>query len=127
MEKIFNLSYSFRDEPEAPHHRPQFLMLEWYRRDEFYTKIMSDTQELFKFCINRFINDGIEVKRELRSFTPVKKTIQEIFKETLNIDILNYLDKDSLAKAIPFKGMKGTDILQRTRIKDALLRYYDSH
>ena len=100
FEKIFNLSYSFRDEPEAPHHRPQFLMLEWYRRDEFYTKIMSDTQELFKFCINRFINDGIEVKRELRSFTPVKKTIQEIFKETLNIDILNYLDKDSLSKLI---------------------------
>ena len=31
MENIYTISYCFRDEPISPIHRPQFLMLEWYR------------------------------------------------------------------------------------------------
>ncbi|PIK14087.1 amino acid--tRNA ligase-related protein [Halobacteriovorax sp. JY17] len=100
FEKTFNLSYCFRDEPNAPHHRPQFLMLEWYRRDEFYTKIMTDIESLFNYCIKRFKTEGFKVREELQSYIPLKKTIQEVFQEILNIDILNYLEKDSLARLI---------------------------
>ena len=55
------------------------------------------------------------------------KEVTSLVSAELREDQTIYLDKDSLAKAIPFKDMKGTDILQRTRIKDALLLYYDSH
>ncbi len=100
FEKIFNISYCFRDEPNSTHHRPQFLMLEWYRKDEFYTKIMDDVEGLFKFCAKRSLEDGINIRTEFNEFVPIKKTIQEIFIETVNIDILEYLDKDKLAAKI---------------------------
>ena len=32
IENIFSLSYCFRDEPNSPIHRNQFIMLEWYRK-----------------------------------------------------------------------------------------------
>jgi lysyl-tRNA synthetase class 2 len=44
FENIYNLSYCFRDEPNASIHRPQFLMLEWYRTGAHYTKIMQDCE-----------------------------------------------------------------------------------
>jgi len=100
LEKIFNMSYCFRDEPNSTHHRPQFLMLEWYRKDEFYSKIMDDVESLFKFCTKRAIEDDLKIREEFHNFSPTKKTIQEIFKELLNIDILDYLDKDDLASMI---------------------------
>ena len=46
--KIFTLTYSFRDEPVSETHRPQFIMLEWYRAGEHYEKI-KDTKSLINF------------------------------------------------------------------------------
>ena len=40
LSKIYTISYCFRDEPHSPHHRNQFLMLEWYRRGANYFAIM---------------------------------------------------------------------------------------
>lgn len=118
LEKIFNMSYCFRDEPNSTHHRPQFLMLEWYRRDEFYSKIMEDVENLFKYCAQRSKEDGLNIRKEFHNFTPQKKSIQEIFKDILDIDILEYLDKDKLAalirkdfKQVPLPSEKEHDLL----------------
>jgi elongation factor P--beta-lysine ligase len=46
IDKLFSMSYCFRDEPDSPVHRSQFLMLEWYRKNERYEKIMQDVEEL---------------------------------------------------------------------------------
>ena len=46
MDKIYTLSSCFRDEPESATHRPEFLMLEWYRKNESYETIMEDCHEL---------------------------------------------------------------------------------
>ncbi|WP_372656290.1 amino acid--tRNA ligase-related protein, partial [Halobacteriovorax sp.] len=104
--------------PNSTHHRPQFLMLEWYRKDEFYTKIMDDVEGLFKYCAKRSLEDGINIRNEFNEFVPIKKTIQEIFIETVNIDILKYLDKDKLAakirsdfKQVPLPSEKEHDLL----------------
>ncbi|CBW27950.1 putative lysyl-tRNA synthetase [Halobacteriovorax marinus SJ] len=98
--KIYNISYCFRDEPNSTHHRPQFLMLEWYRTQEFYTTIMKDTEDLFKYCCEKMLASGEEIKSELKNFSPMKKTVQEIFLEVLKIDILEYLEKDKLLALI---------------------------
>jgi elongation factor P--(R)-beta-lysine ligase len=93
MEKIFTISYSFRDEPNSPIHRPQFLMLEWYRANERYEKIMEDCQNLINYCLQKFpanVNSGLIVK----------KTIQEIFQETIKVDILEYLTKEKIIALI---------------------------
>lgn len=100
FENIFTLGYAFRDEPIATHHRPQFLMLEWYRTNAHYTKIMDDCEELFKFSINTLNEKNISVDQELLKAKFERATIQEIFEDTLKIDILNYLDKKDLKELI---------------------------
>jgi len=85
--KIFTISYCFRDEPDSPIHRKQFLMLEWYRRDARYEVIMDDVEKLIAFCAPEFP-------------PMIKKTMQELFFEILNIDILSYLDIPSIKKLL---------------------------
>ena len=99
FDKIFTLSYCFRDEPISENHRPQFIMLEWYRNQISYEQIMDDCEELLEFTQTRLEEKGIATKQELK--TPlVRKTIQDIFKEILNMDILEHLEVHSLRKWI---------------------------
>jgi lysyl-tRNA synthetase class 2 len=100
FENIFTLGYAFRDEPVATHHRPQFLMLEWYRTNAHYTKIMDDCEELFKFSLNSLSEKNLPVDNELLKAKFERATIQELFEDTLKIDILNFLDKKDLKELI---------------------------
>ncbi|TDJ08185.1 MAG: hypothetical protein E2O68_02355 [Deltaproteobacteria bacterium] len=100
LENIFTLSYVFRDEPKSEVHRRQFIMLEWYRKEVSYQQIMKDCQELFNFCSTYLKEKGVPTVAPVE----IKKyTIQEIFKKTLNIDILNYLETKTLRKLIEDK------------------------
>ncbi len=46
LEKIFQLATVWRDEPDAPTHRREFTMLEWYRAWAGEQEIMADTEAL---------------------------------------------------------------------------------
>ena len=100
FDNIFTLNHSFRDEPNAPIHRPQFIMLEWYRAGEHYTKIMQDCEDLFHHCLNYLESKNVEVLASFKTAQFQRATIQEIFKEIINIDILNFLDKKDLKELI---------------------------
>ncbi|MFG1484492.1 EF-P lysine aminoacylase EpmA [Halobacteriovorax sp. RZ-1] len=101
LEKIFTLSYCFRDEPNSSTHRKQFIMLEWYRARENYEKIMEDTINLYQFCHAYLRSKGIRV---IDLDDKIKKvTVQEIFLEVLNIDILELMDRDELYNLIDQK------------------------
>lgn len=90
FEKIFSLSYCFRDEPNSPIHRSQFLMLEWYRANDRYETIMTDVEGLITYVLKEGKEKNFPIRFETSRL--VKKTMQELFQEELNIDILNYLD-----------------------------------
>lgn len=108
MDNLFSLAYCFRDEPDSPIHRHQFLMLEWYRKNERYEKIMQDVEELIQCCLN----SNLPIRSELKGEKLVKKTMQQLFKEILDIDILNYLDIPSiklLLKDFPDVPVPATD------------------
>lgn len=92
LEKIFSIAYCFRDEPHSPIHRHQFLMLEWYRKNERYERIMQDVEEL----IATVLNSSLPVRAGLKGKKLIKKTMQEIFADVLGIDILNYLEITSI-------------------------------
>lgn len=95
LENIFTLTYAFRDEPDSPHHRNQFLMLEWYRKNAHYTKIMQDTEELISYCHQKLKEKNTPMRfKEVPQFQ--KATINELFLDILNLDILNFLDKKDL-------------------------------
>ncbi len=96
IEKVFSISYCFRDEPNSPIHRHQFLMLEWYRKHARYEEIMVDTIKLIERTVSEFEKRGYPVRSSMQNLKVVKKTMQEIFIETINIDILDYLDKEKL-------------------------------
>jgi lysyl-tRNA synthetase class 2 len=100
MEKIFTLSYCFRDEPESPQHRPQFIMLEWYRAQERYEKIMDDCEKLIPYCLDHLKQQGEETVAS-STFTKMEKTtIQEIMQEYLSIDILQFLEEESIRELL---------------------------
>lgn len=100
FENIFTICYSFRDEPNASNHRPQFLMLEWYRKNAHYNKIMDDCQALFLSCLHSLEEKGHEVNSSLKGLSFQKATIQEIFREFLKIDILEFLETEQLKNLI---------------------------
>lgn len=97
FEKIFTISYCFRDEPKSDIHRSQFLMLEWYRKNVRYEQIMKDIEGLVKFSQETFEEKGI-LKNKILSFQQI--TVKELFQEFLNIDILNFLDAKDLKEKI---------------------------
>ncbi len=100
FDNIFSLGYAFRDEPNATHHRPQFLMLEWYRTNAHYAKIMDDWEELYKFSVQSLSEKNLPVDQDLLKTNFQRATIQEIFSDMLKIDILNFLDKKDLKELI---------------------------
>jgi lysyl-tRNA synthetase class 2 len=90
-EKIFTLTHCHRDEPVSSTHLPQFLMLEWYRTNERYEKIMDDTEELISSCFKKF-------NRTTPPF--IRKTVDEIFLEFCDFKISQFLDRDKLFEKI---------------------------
>jgi elongation factor P--(R)-beta-lysine ligase len=94
--KIFSISYCFRDEPTSPIHRPQFLMLEWYRRGAHYESIMEDVEGLLSYCLQQGQSLKLPVRAKMLNQIMVKKTMQQIFLEILEIDILEHLELDAI-------------------------------
>ncbi len=93
-ENIFTLSYAFRDEPNSSTHRKQFLMLEWYRANNRYEQIMKDCERLFSHCLASLQDSSIDTNFEKIKFTCM--TVSEVFRKFLDIEILNFLDKNDL-------------------------------
>ena len=100
LEKIFTISYSFRDEPNSNLHRPQFVMLEWYRSNEHYHTIMQDCVELITHCRQRLKEKGHPISKSFDRVLLKKITVSEAFKKFLNYDILDYLDAASFRAKI---------------------------
>ncbi len=97
LSKIYNLSYCFRDEPSSETHRFQFLMLEWYRAREHYSKIQEDTLELIEFVRLHLKSRNITVREKLK----VKRyTVEELFTKYTKVSILDLLDAQKLKEAI---------------------------
>lgn len=96
---IYNLSYCFRDEPSSPIHRNQFIMLEWYRKNVSYEKIMQDCHELVFNCNQYFLDKGLKTKLSQSQKCEIR-SVSELFDEFVGISILEFQDKNELKKKI---------------------------
>ena len=134
FDQIFTITYCFRDEPNSPIHRSQFLMLEWYRKNAHYTQIMNDTQNLVEFCLKEGQRRGMPVRPHMQKVSMVKKTMQELFLEILEIDILNFLDVSSIKELlrsfpdvpVPTSELEWDDyffLLYLNKIEPELIKY----
>lgn len=97
---IFTLTYCFRDEPNSPIHRNQFIMLEWYRKYQRYEQIMTDSEELIQFCAQQLALKNAPIKSQMIDLKLQRVTIQELFFDTVKIDILEFLDTQDLKTKI---------------------------
>lgn len=52
-QRIFQICRCFRAEEATPHHRAEFTMVEWYRRDADYQQIATDVEHLVLFVANK--------------------------------------------------------------------------
>ena len=100
FEKIFTLSYCFRDELESEIHRPQFIMLEWYRANTNYFSIMDDIENLIKYSLSYLKQNNIQTLAHFNNLKFQRATIAEIFREILKIEILDFLDCESIRELI---------------------------
>jgi elongation factor P--(R)-beta-lysine ligase len=100
VENIFNISFCFRDEPTSPIHRSQFLMLEWYRKNQYYDKIKEDISHLINHCLIHLKQHQIATLFQPHQFQIQHKTVDECFQQYLGFSILDYLDKDQLKNKI---------------------------
>ncbi len=91
FDKIFSMSYCFRDEPDSSIHRKQFLMLEWYRKNENYETIMKDVEQLISFVADEGLKRKLPLRNEFRNQKLIVKTMDELFREILNVNILDFL------------------------------------
>lgn len=89
FENIFTLSYCFRNEPASTHHRDQFLMLEWYRQNRPYEVLIDDCENLITFCLDSLEKENIPINHIMRE-KMIVKTMQEVFDEFCQIDILSF-------------------------------------
>ena len=100
FKKFFTLGYCFRDEPSSAHHRPQFVMLEWYRANESYENIMKDSEHLINLAAQKLTEQGHPVNPYYLDCKLKKKRIDELFQEVLNISILDYIEGKKLREYI---------------------------
>lgn len=97
LTNIYSLAYCFRDEPESPIHRAQFLMLEWYRVHARYEVIMDDVEDLLTWSLS---NTPITVRSEVKGQKLVRMTMEELWLETIQRSPLDFLDKRELRRLI---------------------------
>lgn len=96
---LFTLGYCFRDEPNSPIHRNQFIMLEWYRKNVNYEKIMSDCHNLVLFCLEFLASQGFKTTLEAKKKCETR-SVKELFLEFAKLDILEFQNTTDLKRKI---------------------------
>lgn len=106
MEKAYDLGPCFRNnEPWDGTHDPEFLMLEWYRRDAELSDLMDDTENLVMNVAREFRVEPASIMRSWRRIT-----VEEAFKEYLNVELTPLLENhDAIAKLAVSLGQTVTD------------------
>ncbi len=90
-------------EGSGSRHRPEFLMLEWYRLDATYREIMKETQELVQFVAKSLPVPNASPKIDLTSDWPVL-SLEDLFREHAGLEIRDLLTDEALFSAAKNKG-----------------------
>lgn len=112
--RIVAIGPVFRDREAGPLHHPEFTMVEWYRAEEPYTKLMEDCALLLARVAEaagtrRLRFRGIEVDPFL---PPERLSVAEAFERWAGIDLLATVaadgstDRDGLARQVAAAGIR---------------------
>jgi lysyl-tRNA synthetase class 2 len=96
-DNIFQMTKSFRNSELTRLHNPEFTILEWYRANCDYTKIMDDVEELISFiCDGLGLNGKVEYLNKKVDLSPPydKLSVKEAFKKFSDIDLDSVYPED---------------------------------
>jgi lysyl-tRNA synthetase class 2 len=95
MDKIYDLGPCFRNnEPWDGTHDPEFLMLEWYRKDADIHSLMDETEEMIRSVIKAIPDTRYEIPDTFR-----RMTVVEAWKKYLDVNLIPLLsDREAMAK-----------------------------
>lgn len=104
--RIFQLAPAFRVGDESPLHRPEFRILEWYRRDTEWTALLDDCEELLQACAEAVGAEPTIGSRPIPLDRPfARMTMDEAFVKHAGFSILENLDRDSLSERLDEAGL----------------------
>ena len=98
--RIFQIAPVFRDGDFSPRHRPEFRLLEWYRRDASWAALWDDCEALLTA-----VADGrSHLKYQGRTFDMrppfLRLTVDAAFRQWAGFSILEHLDTAALRAAL---------------------------
>jgi len=102
---IYNITKVFRNgEIGGGRHNPEFTMIEWYRYDSDYKKLMEDCENLTLHLAGK---EKIEFNsKEIKLAKPwTRKTVNELFIEKCDIDLEKYKTYESLKEVAEKSGL----------------------
>lgn len=107
MDKIYDLGSCFRNgEPWDGTHDPEFLMLEWYRRDAGLEELLQDTEELVKSVIGQ--TQALVDRSAMHELTQLdfrRLTVAEAMKLYAHVDLDALLDnREAMVEVVQAKG-----------------------
>lgn len=91
LPRIYQLTSAFRNHDYSDIHRPEFRILEWYRRDTSWQTLMVDCENLLKHCVSAL---GQRCGLELRPARYI--TVDEAFRRYADFSILDALEWQAL-------------------------------
>lgn len=121
LDRIYDLGPCFRNaEPWDGTHDPEFLMLEWYRRDAGLDDLMRDTEEMVKWVIRQSVVLNVaqssegpfeKILRLAQDDEPWRRlTVQEAWREYSNIELGPLLDdREAMARVCREHGQTVAD------------------
>lgn len=101
MDKIYDLGPCFRNgEPWDGTHDPEFLLLEWYRRDSGLEALMDDTEQMVMSVAKEFGHVPDLLHEPWRRIT-----VEQAWKEHLGIELAPLLgDREGMARLVVEHG-----------------------
>jgi len=107
-EKIYQIAPVFRDGDYGDHHRPEFRLLEWYRRDENWTTLLSDCETLFRRLATEMTgSETLSYQGSLIDLSPpfARISVEEAFLRHAGFSILDALESSKLRKELDSLGI----------------------
>ena len=109
-EQIFEVARCFRDREHfaSNQHNVEFSLLEWYRKEADYNKIILDCQNLLSFVTDKLlISNTINYGEQIYSLKTWRETtVAEVFNEWAGINLNALEDWEELVSIAKERGLK---------------------
>jgi lysyl-tRNA synthetase class 2 len=120
LEKVYEIGRDFRNEGVSYKHNPEFTQLEFYWAYADYLQVMELTEQMVSYAVKEVTGSyKVTYQGQELDFTPPWRRLEmrQGILETSGIDIGEYLDAESLFKAIVAKHPNTTPDTHATRGK----------